>query len=1695
MKRNFKLLVALLVMTMVLTLASCDIFAEHEHEYSADWSHDETNHWHASICEDGEECSTTTADLAEHTYVDGACSVCGYKEPHTHSYTVVVTEPTCTANGYSTYTCECGDSYKADGTDAKGHNYRYVVTAPTCTEGGYTSFTCLICAYSYVGDEVEATGHNYVDGKCECGVIDADHAHVYEDSKCTICGVACEHAWGAPVIVEDATCTEDGSKVKTCTVCGAEETMVITQYGHDEEIIPRVEPTCTTAGYTEGAQCTVCGEITKVPNTLNPAGHELVEGECTKCDYVDPDYNGAKTYTYVLDVQSMEAVSQGSKADGDTATFADFFTIYYSAKFKLDSSKKTFEDGFAATQRLNWGGTTEINAAIKDENDEVIGHYTKNAIQFVTEGPATVKVWWVSGGDGREVGIFDANGEIVTATSVTSVKNTMYYSELTLAEAGEYYLGTDNTNASGKGGNYTFKVEVNVTVTPSQKNEIKAETTDTYTWVDKVTFTAEGEGNYTFTLPAGLGAWEVNACDNYTAAPYVDYYENAEGASFTVGLEAGETLEFYIAALTKDTWFIEWTYEACDVEDKEEPGQGGETSSTLVVGVNTIAVPAGAFMQSAFFTFTVENAGTYTFASNDLLAIITLADGTQVRGQATLEPGTYTVEIVYYAFMAGDYTINVEYSDPNVGEEEDGSYNNPYTITVPGDIVVAYPGSGMIYYIFTPEVSGFLTLSFEIADTWVMCDDVATADRVFGGYEQFSYTGMVEAGVTYILGIGTWSEDGVAQDIAVSVTIATDCTHSYDIPWYHPEMVDATCTTPGVIVYECIYCGDYYTEATEINPDVHNLDYSNPTIITPANCATGESGLQSLVCLDCGETVEEELYAYHDLEETYVYATCTEDGSYYAICTVCGYEESYVNEAYGHSNWYLTCGETGECMECGETFTVEHNTVWTPATCTEAAFCMNCFSYVGEPLGHSYEAVVTAPTCGEDGYTTYTCTTCYESYVDDIVPAYGHTIVSAVILERASCAAPAKFVITCGECEQQFHYGEDAAVDAYLAIHTYWLPILAQLPHDLESRYVTTLPTCTEKGYNTYTCMGCGAQEKRDWVDALGHTEGEVVVENYVDSHCYVEGSYDDVVYCTVCDAELSRVNQVIEKKAHTHSEVLVENYVDNTCTTNGGYDNVVYCTVEECKAELSREFVFLAAFGHTTVVDAAVAPTCTETGLTEGSHCDVCGEVFVAQDVIDALGHSDITHDGKCETCNKYFRPEVGEAFVLKLVPSNGKTYYFTGNMVNSYYFGTSEKYTDAVTMYIEEATGGFNMYFYNASGAKQYIYVIASGTYNNVKFGASNAGNVWNFNETYGSFETKTTNGTVYIGTYSTYTTISASYVSYYSSSSNYAAHAIVTPEHDECVDSNLDFICDYCPTAVAPADGTTLTVEQALALGKMYASGSYTTNKYYITGIVDSVDNATYGNIYIKDENGNKLYVYGIYSADGETRFDAMDTQPIVGDKVTLYTVIGYYSSSVQAKNAWMDDLVQHDHNPVMGATVAATCTEDGYTPYTCANCNVTEKKDVVKALGHTVEEGTCDRCGTEIVNGVKNATLSFASTAQRTQYSTTIQVWEQNGVKLTNNKGSSTSNVGNYYNPARFYASSNIVIEAKGMTKLVFTCGSSSYATALKNSIGTQSGVTVSVSSSTVTVTFAEAIDSFTIAKLTAQVRVSKLVVNP
>ena len=99
----------------------------------------------------------------------------------------------------------------------------------------------------------------------------------------------------------------------------------------------------------------------------------------------------------------------------------------------------------------------------------------------------------------------------------------------------------------------------------------------------------------------------------------------------------------------------------------------------------------------------------------------------------------------------------------------------------------------------------------------------------------------------------------------------------------------------------------------------------------------------------------------------------------------------------------------------------------------------------------------------------------------------------------------------------------------------------------------------------------------------------------------------------------------------HTHT-IVTDEAVAPTCTETGLTEGK-HCSV--CSEVIIAQTT-VDALGHTEVTDEAVAPTCTETGLTEGKHCSVCSEVILAQTTVDALGHTEVTDEAVAPTCTE---------------------------------------------------------------------------------------------------------------------------------------------------------------------------------------------------------------------------------------------------------------------------------------------------------------------------------------------------------------------------------------------------------------------------------------------------------------------------
>ncbi len=229
-----------------------------------------------------------------------------------------------------------------------------------------------------------------------------------------------------------------------------------------------------------------------------------------------------------------------------------------------------------------------------------------------------------------------------------------------------------------------------------------------------------------------------------------------------------------------------------------------------------------------------------------------------------------------------------------------------------------------------------------------------------------------------------------------------------------------------------------------------------------------------------------------------------------------------------------------------------------------------------------------------------------------------------------------------------------------------------------------------------------------------------------------------------------------------------------------------------------------------------------------------------------------------------------------------------------------------------------------------------------------------------------------------------------------------------------------------------------------------GDATADKYTVTGKITEIKHTTYGNMYIEDDAGNSLYIYGIYSADGAVRFDKMNPQPKVGDTITVTGVACNYNGP-QMKNGWVLKL--------NGADYVAGEPETEPAP--------------------------------ELPAG-EAAAIDFKDTANRTVGTTEQQVWVMNGITVTNNKGGATSNVNTQYNdPIRCYKGSDLEIAYTGMKKIVIVCNTADYAGVLASNA--PSAGSIASDGNLVTITLDSAADKVSFTGLSAQIRIDQILV--
>ena len=596
----------------------------------------------------------------------------------------------------------------------------------------------------------------------------------------------------------------------------------------------------------------------------------------------------------------------------------------------------------------------------------------------------------------------------------------------------------------------------------------------------------------------------------------------------------------------------------------------------------------------------------------------------------------------------------------------------------------------------------------------------------------------------------------------------------------------------------------------------------------------------------------------------------------------------------------------------------------------------------------------------------------------------------------------------------------------------------------------------------TFTCGGT-TDTKTYTVKVSVH-----VYDNACDTTCNLCGTAREVaahVYENACDAECNEC-----KAKRTVGDHVYTNACDADCNV---------CAATRTPADHVYDN---ACDADCNVCTATRTPADHKYDDHRDAECNECKKTTRTPTACE-----DTDNDGKCDSCGNDVTPapEVGIAYKMYLAQKGlGKILYFKGEM-DGFYFATTEDANEAVDIYVETVEGGVYLYFMKGENKSYLAIVRAIGTdgneHDNVVLDAETP-SVFVFNAELNTFTTQVGEETFYFGTYGTHKTISASSID--KVATNYISHLTTTPiDPATCEHDFADATCTetkYCKLCLA-TDGDALGHTEPDVNGlctrcQMNLSGisvkealeAEDGTAVTITGTISKIYEAyssTFNNtaFYLTDDNGDTILCYRI---TGEWN---------VGDVVKVTGNITVYGGANQiAQGGTAEKLGTHTEH----VWKDATCTD----AKTCKVCGLTE--GTANGHGTANSEGKCPTCGEDL--SAVEKTLSFADVANRTFFSAESQVWEQNGITVTNNKGEYKNDLGDYSNPVRFYKGTEVVITCTGITKIVFNCNSASYATTLADTI------TGSVlSGKTVTVTFDSAVDSFTVKMTVAQVRLDSI----
>ena len=228
-----------------------------------------------------------TISQVAHHFVDNVCTVCGQSSENAHTHVYDVTsraESTCTTEGSATYSCDCGETIviTSDKLNHTAGEWEEAQSEQACVKKEVKK--CTGCGL--VMEEQETViphDCNYVTSATTEATCTVDGS---KEETCTLCGntrtevIKAQHKYGAPVVVKN--CTEGGTSTITCTACGDAKVTNLVATGHNYVQTSKENASCTKAGsvtYT----CSNCNDSYTEPLAQLEHSYSVTDSVAATC--------------------------------------------------------------------------------------------------------------------------------------------------------------------------------------------------------------------------------------------------------------------------------------------------------------------------------------------------------------------------------------------------------------------------------------------------------------------------------------------------------------------------------------------------------------------------------------------------------------------------------------------------------------------------------------------------------------------------------------------------------------------------------------------------------------------------------------------------------------------------------------------------------------------------------------------------------------------------------------------------------------------------------------------------------------------------------------------------------------------------------------------------------------------------------------------------------------------------------------------------------------------------------------------------------------------------------------------------------------------------------------------------------------------------------------------------------------------